>query len=387
MATLNGDVLYQMFTLLNTAELLNASLVCQSWHESAQEVIDGTPHLTMTSVHEERLLRLFRRIHFECPLRRRIHRIVVREWQDCDPEGIHGNWPWLDGRYFSVSYRSPQRDYRDAIVLIRKLAQTLRLLRLSSFRWAAIPPIPAPIRTALCEQLHCDVEIATNGNAAATAWRSYTPFFSQSTLAQLWYLPISILVELDVLIPAIDHKLLADLGLYVASRTKLRSLKILACGRRWPGGIENDSDDVRDDPIPRSTDLVRSMAWLSDPMQRMQKTLTLEELELTDLCICDDAGWDLNHTVQGDRLKSLKLSCPRIFEACTSDLWQLETLALGSRTDSKSGRCRTHWQAKHVAASIPRCTGLRLVDLVDRPDISKRIASGPPGPDLESSDV
>ncbi|KAK3710208.1 hypothetical protein LTR37_010429 [Vermiconidia calcicola] len=378
MASLDGDILYLVFNMLDKADLLNASLVCQSWNGSAQEIIDGTLYLTIASAHEERLLRLFRRIRFESPLKRRIHRIVVQEWHHCELERIYSNWPWLDGGYFSVGYRTPHWNFRDTSVLIRKLAQILRLLRLSSFRWAAVQTMPAAIRVALCEQLHCDVEIATNENAVAATWRSYTPFSSQSALAQLWYLPISFLVKLDVLIPAIDYKLLADLGLFVASRTKLRSLKIIACGRRWPGGIENDSDAVRDDPIPQSTHLVRSMAWLSDAVQRMQKKLTLKESELIEFCICNDAGWDLDNAIQGDRLKSLKLSGPRIFQHCTSDLARLETLALGpwDHKGSSTDRCVTHWEAIHVFNIIPRCIGVRTVELVDRPDLLGSIGAG-----------
>ena len=237
-------------------------------------------------------------------------------------------------------------------------------------RWGAIPPMPEMLRTALNEQLACDVGLIRNRYALETAAWAYTPMLNQNYLGTLQTLRH--LVKIHVLIAPTDKDLLAALGTLVISATGLRSLKINAIGRLWPeSNVPNDfysNPTLVKDP---GFYLVRSMDWLTTPLRQADKRLLLDELELFNLCICSSECSGLDSLVDSHRLKSLKLSCFRFIERRLSTFPSLERLDLGFRNGYVFDRakCVTDWPAGTVRDFLVECRVVRHLSLVDRPDI------------------
>ena len=119
--------------------------------------------------------------------------------------------------------------------------------------------------------------------------------------------------------------------------------------------------------------LVRSIDWLTKPLQSQGETLRLRDLALTNFCICETyqpAGLDDVTDLQ--RLVSLDLSCFGLLTRCRRwNFPSLRTLSLGCRNGYAVDRekCISDWPAESVRAFLPYCTGLRRLELVDRPNI------------------
>ena len=231
--------------------------------------------------------------------------------------------------------------------------------------------MPDQLLDALSEQPSYEVEILRNKYALETAAWAYTPFLNQTTLSTLHSLRHS--VKLHVLIAPTDSELLRALGTFIAAQTgTLRSLKIHASGRLWPGSsvptILFFKAMLVQDP---KFYLVRSMAWLVDPLLQAEKKLRLRELELTNFCICQCERVDLNSFLDADRLVSLELSCFRFLQNRRARLLSLRHLALSFRNGYVLDRekCITDWPKEVVREFLLICEGLRELELVDRPDI------------------
>ena len=235
--------------------------------------------------------------------------------------------------------------------------------------------MPEPLLNVLKEQPNCDVKIVKNKYALETEW-AYTPILNLNTLSTLYLLHS--LVRLDLLIAATDKKLLDSLGVFVASRPKLRSLKIMALGRRWPGLNEASAQAYNSTQTLESEQqlhLVRSMAWLSEPVQHRQTKLHLTKLELSNFCVCGMDYCRLHDTFDLCRLKLLRLTCFKLLNLEPSDLPNLRLLALGFRNSRMLDptKCISNWSAEPVAQFLSGCHNLRALELIDRGDILEKV--------------
>ena len=230
---LNEDVLLQIFACLSQPSLLKATLACKRWHGLARQIIDSTVTLALAQVYEERNLNLFRRIHSDEALRKRIKKIVVRNWNHSKLEEIiRGDWPWLEGGYFSQSYPGANEEWwQSTREQVEGLATCLGVLELTSFTWAAIPSLPETLALVLrAKQQGSLTHVVKNELWADNALWAYSPFLNHHALANLYLLPN--LVSLELLIAPPDSALLQELGLFLAARNNtLQSLKLTAFGR------------------------------------------------------------------------------------------------------------------------------------------------------------
>ena len=99
----------------------------------AQDVLDSSLSLTLAPVFEKRNLDLFNRICNDSAFRLRIHRLVIKDWHHDALDVVDGKWPWLDGDYFSSTYKTPHATWQGTAEQVRALVDCLRLLKLSSF--------------------------------------------------------------------------------------------------------------------------------------------------------------------------------------------------------------------------------------------------------------
>ena len=232
--------------------------------------------------------------------------------------------------------------------------------------------MPGIVADTLSKKPLCEISICKNDSALETASWAYTPYINYASLTTLDY--ILHIVNLHVLIAPTDNGLLALLGKFVAARSDiLRSLRIKALGRLWPGSnmsmmmISSYPNDDQDAKVY----LVRSMAWLVNPLKDKQRSLHLRELELTNFCICQSEMLDLETLLDQDRLRSLKLSCFRPFAGRRLEFTSLDRLALAFRTGSNIDRekCITNWPRESVREFLLTCRGIRQLQLLDRPDV------------------
>lgn len=390
---LNEDVLIQIFNHVGQLSLLNASLVCKRWHEVAQQIIDSTVTLALAEVYEERNLRLFKRIRSDDAFRQRIHRVVVRDWHHTKLEEIRGDWPWLDGGYFSQTYIGSLDEWWETTrEQIEDLARCLRVLDLTSFTWAAVPQLPQLLIAVLRgKQNECQIHIKKNELWSENAIWAYSPFLNHRGLTHLDFL--SNVVSLEFIIAPADPGLLEELGVFLASRRQtLRTLKLKAFGQLWPGSRAhvNWSDDVTRIDDPRLF-LVRSTNWLTDPLGDEWKRLNLTNLELTNICVCTSARPSrLDEMTDVHRLASLKLSCFGFLNQCSSsDFSSLHTLSISFRNGYVMDRekCSSDWSSGSIRAFLIRCKNLRHLDLIDRPNILSEGLLKTMGSNLRALDI
>ena len=394
--TLNEDVLIHIFNHVGQRSLLNASRVCRRWHEISQEIIDRTVTLALAGVYARRNLRLFKRILSDVAIRKRIHRIVVRDWHLQKLEKITGDWPWLDGGYFSPAYTGPlDKWWKNTRRQVESLTRCLEILNLRSFTWAAVPHMPKVLMNALQQRRdQCEIEIRKNELWSENAMWSYSPYVNQYALANLSVLPK--IVSLQLVIAPTDFGLLEKLGIFLVSRKEtLRSLKLAAFGRWWPGRSGSRTDPQWAVPYPHIDEpqrvLVRSIDWLTKPLGDQGERLQLRDIELINVCVCALARpTQLDELIDVHRLASVRLSCFGFLKQCSPvHFSSLNTLSLGYRNGYINDReqCKPDWHSQSVRDFLICCKDLRQLDLVDRPDILSEYLLENIGPRLRALDI
>jgi hypothetical protein len=140
--------------------------------------------------------------------------------------------------------------------------------------------MPRELAVAFAGQDNCKITISKN--TVDTAGWSFTPLTSHDSLQRTTLLLLNArttgLSKLDFLVLADDHGALSSIGVTASSAPALRSLKVQVIDIISPFASRRlrMSQKV----------VVKGLAWLRHPLRRAERCPRLEELELTNVCVC-----------------------------------------------------------------------------------------------------
>lgn len=343
--------------------------MCSRWHALAQRIIDNViGPLTIGKKTERPNLELFRRLKKDAAFRRRVHHLSVGDWH-LSGLAFDTSSPYRPGGYFTEDWSEAARYADQTWPQIEGLIQVLPKLSIALFTWQALPFMPQPLAKALKGNAR-RISILRNEPYLTYAQLFYDAYINPIALQSLQIVASS-LASLELLIPAVDAKLLARLGSLISVSRPLQTLRVYAVSRirstRYlPNSIE------RTPHAKFST--VSAMHWLGSghgwTAQGSHSSLRLFSLGLTNFCVCaqSEAQGKWMEMIEWRNMRALEITCLGILRLVHDRLGGLTSLTLTLTSPTRQCEhpmCCTTCEPRELATllkAIPSLTHLEITN-------------------------
>jgi hypothetical protein len=238
--------------------------------------------------------------------------------------------------------------------------------------------MPRELAVVLAGQQNCGIATSRNQNAFDTVGWSFTPLTDHHSLQTVTLLNTrsASLSKLDFLVLADDHGFLSSIGVLVSSAPALRCLKVQVIDTTPPFASPTSRISQRV--------LLKGLDWLQHPLLRAEMRLRLEELELTNICVCGSECSPLDEVFDTNVLRSLKLSCMQLPLYKRLQFRSLRELRLGFRggPGSDPSYCTTEWRRETIRTALLDFSSLKVLEIVNRVDVLTELVLRTLGPRL-----